>query len=93
MAKFRLKPKEIKAEQWFPDRHVDGVFVEDDSKADPNNPWPINADPLQPIRYFVVTIHQQRIYLEPGDWIITESDGKHHYPCKSDYFVNNYEPI
>lgn len=93
MAKYRSKPKEIEAEQWFPDKSIEGVFTEDDSKADTNNPWPVNADLLQPVRYFVVTIHQQRVYLEPGDYIITEPDGKHHYPCKPDVFQNNYELI
>ena len=33
---------------------------------------------------YVVTIHDQRCYLTPGDWIIPEPDGVHFYPCKPD---------
>lgn len=29
----------------------------------------------------------------PGDWIITEPDGIHHYPCKPDIFENTYELV
>ena len=28
----------------------------------------------------------------PGDWIITEPDGKGFYPCKPDVFAAKYEP-
>lgn len=41
---------------------------------------------------YVVTIHDQRCYLSPGDWIIAEPDGIHHYPCKPDIFAATYEP-
>jgi hypothetical protein len=43
-------------------------------------------------RAYVVTIHGQRAYLAPGDWVITEPDGIHHYPCKPDIFAASYEP-
>lgn len=42
---------------------------------------------------YVVTIHGQRCYIEPGDWIIPEPDGVHYYPCKPDIFAATYEPI
>lgn len=41
---------------------------------------------------FVVTAHGQRAYLAPGDWVITEPDGRGHYPCKPDIFAATYEP-
>lgn len=41
---------------------------------------------------YVVTIHGQRAYLSPGDWIVTEPDGGHHYPVKPDIFAVTYEP-
>jgi len=28
----------------------------------------------------------------PGDWIITDADGRH-YPCKPDIFAQTYEPV
>ena len=43
-------------------------------------------------RPYVVTIHEQRCYLEPSDWILPEPDGVHFYPVKHDVFVNTYEP-
>lgn len=44
-------------------------------------------------RHYVVTIHGQRAYLAIGDWVITEPDGRHHYPCKPDIFAATYEPV
>lgn len=42
----------------------------------------------------VHTIHDnQRVDLQPGDWIIPESDGVHFYPCKPDVFEATYEKI
>jgi hypothetical protein len=29
--------------------------------------------------------------VHPGDWIITESDGRGHYPCRPDIFAATYE--
>lgn len=29
----------------------------------------------------------------PGDWIITELDGKWYYPCKASVFEATYEPV
>lgn len=42
---------------------------------------------------YVVTIHGEKAKLAPGDWVITEPDGEHHYPCKPDIFEATYEPI
>jgi len=42
---------------------------------------------------YVVTIHGQRAHLVPSDWVITEPDGVHHYPCKADVFAATYEAV
>jgi len=42
---------------------------------------------------YVITIHGQQAWLAPADWVITESDGVHHYPCKPDEFEVIYELI
>lgn len=42
---------------------------------------------------YVVTIHGQRCYLSPGDWIVLEPDGVHYYPIKPEIFVARYELI
>jgi len=42
---------------------------------------------------YVTTIQGQRVEIGPGEWVITESDGVHHYPCKPDEFERIYEPV
>lgn len=32
------------------------------------------------------------VNVDPGDWIITESNGRGYYPCKPDVFEANYAP-
>lgn len=44
-------------------------------------------------RSYVVTIHNQKVYLEVGDWILPEPDGIHFYPVKDEIFKNTYEPV
>lgn len=79
MAKWRTKPQVKEAEQWFPGKVVPGVLFERDGGCDP--------------RPYVVTIHCQRAYLEPGDYVVTEPDGTHHYPCKPDIWEDRHERI
>lgn len=44
-------------------------------------------------RAYVTTAHGQKVYLEPGDWIIAEPDGRGFYPCKPDIFAATYEVV
>ena len=41
----------------------------------------------------VTTIHGQEAQVTIGDWIITEPDGEHFYPCKPDIFAEIYECV
>jgi hypothetical protein len=41
----------------------------------------------------VTNIHGQNTAVEIGDWIITEPDKTHHYPCKPDIFEMTYEAV
>lgn len=41
----------------------------------------------------VITIHGQITPVTIGDWIITEPDGIHFYPCKPDIFVDTYDKV
>lgn len=68
---------------------VDAVQFDGQPSKDPPGVFRRDED-LTP---YVVTVHGQRAYLSPGDWIITESDGSHHYPCKPDIFEATYEPV
>jgi hypothetical protein len=43
---------------------------------------------------YVTTIHEnQRVYVEKGDWILPEPDGKHFYPVKDEVFKSTYELV
>lgn len=44
-------------------------------------------------RFFVTTIHGDRIEVFGGDWIVTEPDGEHYYPVKREIFEATYEPV
>lgn len=41
----------------------------------------------------VITIHGQKTRVIIWDWIITEPDGKHYYPCKPQIFKDTFEPV
>lgn len=77
MPRYRKKPVVIDAEQF-----VNGV-------SDPVGVFRREEDASP----YVVTIHGQRCYIEPGDWIIPEPDGVHFYPVKPDIFAATYEPV
>lgn len=77
MAKYRKKPVIVDAEQWFPGKEIRGVFPGFVGEYGP----------------YVMTIHGQRTFIAPGDWIITEPGGIHHYPCKPDIFAAMYEEV
>lgn len=44
-------------------------------------------------RQCVTTIQGQRVFVEPGEWIVQEPDGIHYYPIADDVFRLKYEPI
>lgn len=76
--KYRKKPVVIEAEQFDGKPCNDPVGVL--RRPEDNSPY-------------VVTIHGQRCYVVPGDWIIPEPDGVHFYPCKPDIFEATYEKV
>jgi hypothetical protein len=92
MAKFRKKPVEVEAVQWHPGVKHPGV-QEDPSQllTDYYSPAPGSAMRDLPA-YYVTTIHGQRAYLVPGDWILPEPKEGHFYPCKPDIFAATYDP-
>jgi hypothetical protein len=92
MAKFRKKPVEVEAVQWHPGVKHPGV-QEDPSQllTDYYSPAPGSAGRDLPA-YYVTTIHGQRAYLVPGDWILPEPKEGHFYPCKPDIFAATYDP-
>lgn len=88
--KFRKKPIIVEAEQYLGYYHTPyptGVKIEDNS----NDPEALTLRG----RYapYVITAHGQRAYLETGDWVIEEPDGRGYYPCKPDIFEQTFEPV
>jgi len=84
MAKYRKKPAVVEAIQfWYDGNPIPGVFY----------PPTTEDGKIYMGDAYVITIHGQRAYLENGDWVITEPDGEHHYPCKPDIFDATYEPV
>lgn len=82
MPQYRSKPVVIDAVQFFYDGpSVRGVYY----PAKQNGTY--NGDA------FVVTMHDQRVYLQNGDWIIAEPDGDHYYPCKDNVFRSKYDEV
>jgi hypothetical protein len=90
MPRFRKKPIEIEAEQYL------GPNLVSRGQNLPNSPfgvlWAEMWDGAKLCPY-IVTIHGQKTFIECGDWIITEPDGVHHYPCKPDIFKDTYDPL
>lgn len=83
MPNFKKKAVEITAEQYT----KYGSLV----KGMCNSRSCFSAGNNQP---HVHTIHNNQIvFLEIGDWVIPEPDGKHFYPCKADIFEANYEAV
>lgn len=79
MAQYKSKPKTVEAVQWHPGVQHPGVMV--DKELSETNQRP-----------YVVTIHEQRAWLNDGDWIVQEPDGVHYYPVKDAVFKASYEP-
>lgn len=93
MPKFQKKPVVIEAVQWYP--NVKHVGVQEDSSkllTDFYSPAPGSAMRDLPA-YYVTTIHEQRSYLVPGDWILPEPKEGRFYPCKPDIFAATYDPV
>lgn len=44
-------------------------------------------------KHFVTTIQGQDVFVQPGEWIVAEADGKHYYPIADAEFRRIYEPV
>lgn len=82
MAKYKKKPVIVNAQQYIPTR--------DNSLPNGVHPANIREEAHSP---YVITAQGQRVYVEHGDWIIEEPDGRGFYPCKPDIFDDTYELV
>lgn len=96
MRKYRKKPVVIEA------YHVTKEFLEPlifDKKSYPKGLRLVSSSCYTSKRIIndwvgsVVTIHGQKTKVAIGDWIVSEPDGEHFYPCKPDIFEKTYEPV
>jgi hypothetical protein len=83
MAKYRKKPVVIEAEQWFPNKQIDGVIKSPILESTDDNPSGAYGQ-IETLEGWMTCI--------PGDWIITGVKGEK-YPCKPDIFEMTYEPV
>lgn len=79
MARFRTKPFELEAVQWFEPGDHPAVASH----------W----QPMAGRTQWMVRGHQGLSTVNPGDWIIAEPDGDGFYPCDPDTFARKYEPV
>lgn len=84
--KYRKKPVVVEASQWHGPRKDGPTPTPPGVYYDPN------------CGFYVTTIHGQLTKIEPGDWIIVETEQPikgfvHAYPCKPDIFAATYEPV
>jgi hypothetical protein len=84
--KFRKKPIVVEASQWTGPR------------SDGPTPTPLGVYHDENVGFHVTTIHGKITPIDPGDWIIVESQQPvkgftHAYPCKPDIFAATYEPL
>lgn len=96
--KYRKKPIEIDAEQWFPPgderhnpKHKVGCEV---GMADVGTITTMMPDGAN--KFYAMKTVSGWAKLKPGDWIITgpatEVTPRDIYPCKNDVFLATYEP-
>jgi len=94
MPKFRNKPIEIEAYQLTEDLIksvvLDGLSVPGLCKMRSSSQ--LERREVYSSKFTVTTIQGKETVVVVGDWIITEPDGKSHYPCKPDIFAARYEP-
>ena len=91
MAKYRKKPVVIEAVQLTKDMVLDHCLPQGVTLL--NSSLHQERRELRSFTGEVTTIHGQRTRVIVGDWIITEPDGVHYYPCKPDIFKQTYEPV
>lgn len=77
--KFRKKPVVIEAEQWWPDKEINGVRIIYDVDSNKNIKQYGAIDTLEGV-----------MRVSSGDWVITGVNGEK-YPCKPDIFEKTYE--
>lgn len=103
--KYRNKPIEIEAQQWWPpgDERHDPAMLRD-IRSEPTGPgrvlrvgdlflaMPGHLRDIGGDDIYKIRTRNDDLRVMPGDWIITGANGEK-YPCKPDIFEATYEAI
>ena len=87
--KFRKKPVEIEATQWFKHGDHPKVYPAVSGKVET---WYAEQVGVPSSELGMIDTLEGPHYVTPGDWIITGVKGEH-YACKPDIFEMTYEPV
>lgn len=79
--KFRKKPIIVEAEQWFPEKEIEGIINHI-----------VYQNGIIPVYYGTIKTLEGDMRVEFGDWIITGVNGEK-YPCKPDIFQKTYDLV
>lgn len=94
MAKFRKKPVVIEAQQWFPDKPVEGVCLLSEMSSSPmikqGDIAKLTSEVLNQMGY-IETLEGGHL-VSPGDWIVTEVKNEK-YPVKTEIFKATYDAV
>lgn len=88
MSFYRKRPVVVHAEQWWPEKSVEGVIP---TWVDTPTGWETSCQHVSVGEYHVHTL-EAVLAVQPGDWIITGIKGER-YLCKPDIFEATYEPV
>lgn len=85
MPRFRRKPEVIEAEQWFPDKEIEGVVMRPNYLGGKGH----GRIECPPVPYFERDGLKTQLF--PGDYITRSEAG--FGVARQDYFESMYEPI
>ncbi len=86
--KYKLKSPIIEAEQWFPEKEIEGVVMRDE----------ISASLIAPNKQGVfelcgwIPLQDALMIVRAGDYVITLEDGTKS-SCSKDFFEGHYEEV
>lgn len=86
--KFKKKPLVVEAEQYWPDKKIDGLERVPSNFM--NRDRTITSDFISDIAY--ICTPEGKMKVNPGDWVITGIEGEK-YCCKQSIFEKTYEKV
>lgn len=94
MPMFRERPKKpVRAEQWFPNKPVDGVTypMPEEARANLFGPY-LRADDAESLGAILPPLSRWMMTVTPGSWVIYE-EGRYLDVCSDGLFQKLYEEV